>query len=75
LPRVPRSGGRGALGNHKGSEHKTGKIMTTYSDILTALANAGAPNATVGVDNDGQVVIFTNLTEAGETLVEMAEEN
>jgi hypothetical protein len=49
--------------------------MTTYSDILTALANAGAPNATVGVDNDGQVVIFTNLTEAGETLAEMAEEN
>jgi hypothetical protein len=35
--------------------------MTTLSELLTALANTGAPNATVSIDEDGQVIIHTNL--------------
>ena len=49
--------------------------MITYYEILTALAEAGAPNSTVGCDNDGQIIIYTNLTEHNGTLTEMKEEN
>ena len=42
--------------------------MTTYSELLTALAQY-APNATVGQDNDGQIVIYTNLTDIGDSIL------
>ena len=35
--------------------------MTSLHELLTALANAGAPNATIDTDSDGQVIIYTNL--------------
>lgn len=35
--------------------------MIQLSELLTALANVGAPNATVSIDEDGQVTIHTNL--------------
>ncbi len=35
--------------------------MTSLHELLTALANVGAPNATVSIDEDGQVTIHTNL--------------
>jgi hypothetical protein len=47
--------------------------MTNYYQLLTAIAQA-APNATVGVDMEGQIIIYTNLTENGEALTEMKED-
>ena len=35
--------------------------MIQLSELLTALANVGAPNATIDMDEDGQVIIHTNL--------------
>ena len=35
--------------------------MMQLSELLTALANVGAPNATIDMDEDGQVIIYTNL--------------
>jgi hypothetical protein len=35
--------------------------MIQLSELLTALANVGAPNATIDTDEDGQVIIYTNL--------------
>lgn len=37
------------------------KTTIEISELLTALANAGAPNATVSIDEDGQLNIHTNL--------------
>lgn len=42
--------------------------MTTYNQLLTALLEY-APNATVGQDNDGQIVIYTNLTETSDNIL------
>ena len=47
--------------------------MTNYYQLLTAIHQV-APNATVGADNDGQIIIYTNLTENGEALTEMKED-
>ena len=42
------------------------EMKTTYQEVLTLLLSV-APNATVSVDDDGQVVIHTNLTDIGGT--------
>ena len=45
-------------------------MKTTLYELLTAVANAGAPNATVSIDEDGQVTIHTNLTDVGNDVLE-----
>jgi len=43
---------------------KEKEMKTTYQEVLTLLLSV-APNATVSVDDDGQVIIHTNLTDIG----------
>jgi hypothetical protein len=47
--------------------------MTNYYQLLTAIAQA-APNATVGVDMEGQIIIYTNLCESQGALIEMSDD-
>ena len=47
-----------------------GETMVTFNSLLTALLSV-APNATVSIDDDGQVIIHTNLSERSGSLEEM----
>lgn len=44
--------------------------MQTLDELLRALSDIGLPEAQIGDDNDGQVVIYTGLHLDGERLVE-----
>jgi hypothetical protein len=46
--------------------------MSTYEQLLTLLVSV-APNATVSRDEDGQVIIHTNLTEVENSILEEME--
>ena len=46
----------------------------TEQQLFDMLAQAGLTNATLGEDNDGQIIIYTNLSENPDgTLSEMPE--
>lgn len=48
--------------------------MKTFNELLTQVLSI-IPNASVGEDNDGQLVIYTNLTEDEDgNLSEMSDE-
>lgn len=44
----------------------------TMNELLSRIQEI-LPNASVGEDNDGQIVIYTNLVEANESLVDMGD--
>lgn len=48
--------------------------MKTFNELLTQVLSI-IPNASVGEDNDGQLIIYTNLTEDEDgNLSEMSDE-
>ena len=44
------------------SEQNTDQPVSLFA-LLTALADAGDPEATIATDSDGQVIIYTNLRQ------------
>ena len=46
--------------------------MRTFGDLYVEVTNL-FPNATIGTDNDGQLIVYTNLIETSDGTIEEME--